>query len=136
LHEGYIIPDRNALGDLDESKWEIGPNGKPRDPWQRSETVPMLTMEGEEILFTTGSWGGHCALVALQKAYRIDGSHRNPIIGLGTTRHQNQFGGMNDRPAFNIVGWAKSPPQEAKLIEAKPVDKQTSAEIIDDQIPF
>lgn len=71
LHEGYVKPDRSRLGFLDESQWDLDQNGKPRDPWQLSESIPFIADNGEEFLFVTGSWGGHCGLVKLQKAYGL-----------------------------------------------------------------
>jgi len=42
LHEGFIIPARSSLGFLDESQWELDQNGKPRDPWQSSESITFI----------------------------------------------------------------------------------------------
>jgi hypothetical protein len=34
LYDGFIMPSRDSLGDTDESKWPIGLNGRPEDPWK------------------------------------------------------------------------------------------------------
>jgi hypothetical protein len=33
LYEGFVMPPRDSPGDLDQSKWEMGLDGKPKDPW-------------------------------------------------------------------------------------------------------
>jgi hypothetical protein len=130
LHEGYIKPDRSKLGYHDESQWELDQNGDPRDPWQASESIPFVADNDEEFLFVTGSWGGHCALVKLQRAFRLDGMKRDPVIELATEKHKNQFGGVNQRPIFPVIGWVTTQPQQVAL------PKNGAAEIIDDIIPF
>jgi hypothetical protein len=127
LHEGFTIPDRNTLGFLNESEWEKDQNGNPRDPWQRSESMPFIASDGEEYCFTTGSWGGHCALVRLQKACRLGAEGRDPLIELATENHKNQFGGVNPRPVFRVIGWV------GKTLTPLP---KPIGEVIDDVIPF
>jgi hypothetical protein len=127
LHEGFVIPDRSTLGFLDESEWDVDQNGKPRDPWQRSESIPFVAADGEEYSFVTGSWGGHCALVKLQKACRLGADGRDPLIELATENHKNQFGGINLRPVFRVIGWVG----KALTTLPKPI-----GEVIDDAIPF
>jgi hypothetical protein len=126
LHDGFSIPDRNTLGLLDESEWEKDQNGNPRDPWQRSEKIPFIDAAGEEHLFVTGSWGGHCALVKLQKACRLGADGRDPLIELATENHKNSFGGINPRPVFRVIGWV------GKALTALP---KTASQIVNDQIP-
>jgi hypothetical protein len=143
LHEGHIAPDRNSLGHLDESQWEIGQDNKPRDPWQPSETIPFIADDGEEFLFATGSWGGHCALVKLEKAYWLDGGQRDPVVELGTEKHRNQYGGVNPRPVFTLVGWMTAAPTAPAALPPK---KPASSDVIgepgfdpsnpDDSFPF
>ena len=51
--------NRKDLGDLDESEWEIGDDGRRRDPWQFQNLLIMVDREGGEIYtFTTASKGG------------------------------------------------------------------------------
>jgi hypothetical protein len=126
LHEGFVIPDRSTLGFLDKLKWDKDQNGNPRDPWQPSESMPFIASDGEEYLFTTGSWGGHCAFVRLQKAFRL-GDGRDPVIELATENHKNQFGGINPRPVFPVIGWV------GKTLTPLP---KSIGEMIDDEIPF
>ena len=127
LHEGFVIPDRSTLGFLDESKWEKDQNGNPRDCWQRSESIPFIDAAGEEYLFVTRSWGGHCALVKLQKACRLGADGRDPLIELATENHKNTFGGVNPRPVFRVIGWV------GKALTALP---KTASEIVNDRLPW
>ena len=55
----YMPVSRSELGDLDESKWEIQPDGTRRDPWQFQAQLPLTRLDTQETLeFTTGSKGG------------------------------------------------------------------------------
>src|SRR5262249_3350207 len=128
LRDDFKPPARNTLGDTDEGSWERL-NGVPRDPWQRSETIPLMAMDGTEVLFVTGTWGGHLALMSLQKSYRRAGASRNPIVALATGKKPNRYGGVNEQPVFKVVGLA------AHLDPAPPQLTKT-ATLIDDEIPF
>jgi hypothetical protein len=39
---GKPLAARNELGDLDESQWEAGPDGKKRDPWVRTQLLYLV----------------------------------------------------------------------------------------------
>src|SRR5689334_6868684 len=39
---GVPLPERTDLGDDDPSKWELGPDNQPRDPWQLTHFVYMI----------------------------------------------------------------------------------------------
>src|SRR4051794_2549929 len=39
---GRRLPDRGELGDLDETKWDDGPDGSPRDPWHSTRFVYLV----------------------------------------------------------------------------------------------
>jgi hypothetical protein len=51
LYDGYRMPSREELGDLDEASWETGLDGRPADPWthavylvlQRTDTNELFT---------------------------------------------------------------------------------------------
>ena len=53
-------PERQELGDTDPSKWELGEDGKPRDPWVWQWLLPMspVDAEGDLVVFATSSKGG------------------------------------------------------------------------------
>jgi hypothetical protein len=50
------------------------------------------------------------------------------VIELSTEKHKNQFGGINPRPVFPVIGWVASQPQPIAL------PKRTTSEIVDDII--
>jgi hypothetical protein len=39
---GKRLPDRDELGHLDESQWEKGPDGEPKDPWHNTRLVYLV----------------------------------------------------------------------------------------------
>ena len=46
---GKPLPERETLGDLDKSQWELGPDGvTPRDPWQSTRFVYLVDPETAE----------------------------------------------------------------------------------------
>src|SRR6516162_5888258 len=55
LIEGFVPPERSALSHNDKSTWAIDSgNGKPRDPWQPTIYVPMVSVDATRVFtFTT-----------------------------------------------------------------------------------
>jgi len=51
LYDGFVMPGRDTLGDTDKSKWDLGLDGHPADPWQhhvyavlqRGDTAELFT---------------------------------------------------------------------------------------------
>jgi hypothetical protein len=65
LIEGFVPPERNALGHLDKAGWELDAGGEPRDPWQQGLYLPMVTADSKTVYtFTTSSDGGRRRAVA------------------------------------------------------------------------
>src|SRR6266516_2505880 len=93
---GRSLPEREELGDLDETEWEAGPDGKPRDPWQSTRFVYLVDPEtAEAFTFSTSSWGGRSAVVDLaDQIARMRFAHPNavPIVELGATPMVTRFG--------------------------------------------
>jgi hypothetical protein len=48
--EGFVPPPRSELGYLDQIKWDTFDDGRPRDPWQRTNSVILVDLENEELL--------------------------------------------------------------------------------------
>lgn len=118
LSTGYAAPKRRELPDQDEEQWEVDETtGKPRDPWQPTNTVLFKTpgkKRAEEHLytFTTSSYGGISNLGKLCKAYGTamrQHPDENPIVEIGVEkyRHSNPQFGTIKNPTFTIVGWEK-----------------------------
>jgi hypothetical protein len=105
---GVPFPEREELGDLDESKWEPGPDDKPRDPWQSTRFVHLTNPETASLFtFTTTSWGGRGAVIDLADAivrYRGARPGAHPVVVLQSAPMQTKFG-KKWRPVFQIVDW-------------------------------
>lgn len=141
-----IPPKRQELGDLCELDWPQDKQGKPRDPWQQEDNVIVISHDdGDTLLFSTGTYGGRKALQKLTRAWISHGERAFPVVTLQSESVKNQHGSITERPVFEIVGWSEpdnftqvlemylpgyQPP--VPQLEAKP----STAEIIDDDIPF
>ena len=113
LISGYKPPRRSELGDHDQNEWEVDETtGKPRDPWQFFNAVPMTDVKGEELyIFSTSSRGGIGALGELCKIYarfRRLNPTKLPIVALGVDSymHSNRAFGRIKVPQFQLAGWA------------------------------
>lgn len=116
LVEGHQAPKREALGDSDESQWEVDASGKPRDPWQFSNYLimkePGKDGSNEDNLFTfaTSSRGGLNCVGELCKQYGKEMRQRSdqyPIVEIGTSayNHPNREYGRIKVPTMKLVGW-------------------------------
>jgi hypothetical protein len=58
---GKYLPAREALGDLDETQWEVK-NGKPVDPWATTRLIYLVhPVSAALYTFSTSSGGGRSA---------------------------------------------------------------------------
>lgn len=113
--EGYQPPRRHTLGDDDKTQWEIGTDGKERDPWQFSNYLIMKTpgepgIDEELYTFATSSRGGLNAIGDLCKTYGKAMRTRPdeyPIIeiGVGKYNHPNKEYGIIKFPTLTVVDW-------------------------------
>ncbi|HEX9321797.1 MAG TPA: hypothetical protein VF913_06710, partial [Xanthobacteraceae bacterium] len=46
LIEGFVPSDRASLGHNDRALWEANNDGQPRDPWQPTIYLPMVSVDG------------------------------------------------------------------------------------------
>jgi hypothetical protein len=111
--EGFQMPTRNDLGDMDTTLWPRDPvTGQSKDPWQKSARVVLYGAKGDAgMLFTfaTTSRGGLDAVGALCKlAGKELRAHpgASPVVALraGGYTHK-KLGTWVDTPAFELVGW-------------------------------
>jgi len=111
--DGYKLPPREELGDLDETRWEKDSQGKPRDPWVVQWYLALMRVETSELLtFVTGSKGGISAIGALCRVYaRKYGIGVLPIIALRVRSYKHKLFGRIETPDFEIVGWDGVPAQ-------------------------
>ena len=66
---GTTMPEREELGSTDETAWEVGPDKRPKDPWQNTRFVYLIDpLTAEAFTFSTSSFGGREAVVNLGDA--------------------------------------------------------------------
>ncbi len=136
-------PEREDLGDTDPSQWELGEDGKPRDPWVLQWLLPMSPVEtvGDLVVFATSSKGGIGAVGALCQVYGR--SPRNgllPIVALKCTSYKHPVYGKVLKPDLPIVGWHGTAPQAPSSSFPKPSSGAGGASLpatdLMDEIPF
>jgi hypothetical protein len=103
--DGFKIPDRAELGDLDVSEWDVGPDGRPRDPWVRQSYLPLENRKtGEIITFVSGSKGGATAIADL--AALTARNNGEPIVRLSSGAYRHKVYGRIAVPEFTVIGWS------------------------------
>jgi hypothetical protein len=134
LYDGFQMPDRKALGDIDPSQWELGLDGKPSDPWRHFNYLVLQRGDtGEMFTYTTASVTGRRAVGNLLRHYdRLQKTHPDmyPVVRLktGGFNHRDERVGWVQVPVFAVVG------RHAKDDAAKP-DSSPQADF-DDSIPY
>ena len=105
---GVPMPERAELGDNDPAKWEVGPDGQPRDPWQNTRFVHLIDPQtAEEFTFSTSSWGGRdCVINLAGQIKRMRSKHPDavPLVELGAAPMSTKFG-RKSKPVLKVVGW-------------------------------
>jgi hypothetical protein len=129
---------REELGDQDESKWEVEPNGVRRDPWSRTFYLGMRDERNDEIVcYTTSSVGGRDAVYHLTDRFdrlrhRFKG--KMPVVLLESESYQHKSYGKVLKPKFRVVDWAYWDDETAADPDGA-LQTQRAAEM-DDDIPF
>jgi hypothetical protein len=133
--DGFVMPERETLGDLDQRDWPAGLDGQPADPWQHQICLVLQDRELLELYtFCTSSVSGRRAIGNLLRHYeRLRRSDPDvyPIVRLkpGGFNHRDPRVGWVNTPTFAVVGRAP------KASAAKP-DSSLSADMEGDSIPF
>ena len=134
LYQGFVLPDRRSLGDLDESQWQLGLDGQPADPWVHRMCLVLRNLATNEyVTFITQSKTGRRAVGSLLKHYdrmqRTD-PEAYPVVRLksGGYMHRDSRVGFVPTPAFAVVG--KTPKASAAIPDTSPSGD------LDDSIPF
>lgn len=134
-------PDRNTLGHMDQSEWEVDANGKPRDPWAKTDYLVLVGLaDGRLFTFITASQGGRRALADLGRAYAQHKKTFNdelPIVKLDSDgyQHQDRSIGFVKTPMFEIHGWVPRPGSTTKPTPHQLTTKSPRDEL-NDEIPF
>jgi hypothetical protein len=129
IFDGFIVPERESLGDLDENDWPRGLSGGPEDPW-RHQMCLVLQQAGTAELFTfvTSSKTGRAAVgKLLQHFRRTQKTHPGmlPVVRL-------KQGGFDSKKGH---GWVTTPAFAVSEDSAVKPDTSPSADL-DDEIPF
>jgi hypothetical protein len=129
----FKMPDRATLGDTDESEWEVV-DGKPQDPWQLTNYLPLEHAETHELLcFVTSSRGGIKAVSRLLKhCKRVSRTDADflPLVQLktGGYDHPNKQFGWVHEPIFAVCG---------RISRGDAAQPEPSGDaLVNDEIPF
>lgn len=129
LAQGHKPEARDSLGYTDQSQWEEDENGKPKDPWNFTNELPLANPEtGEQMTFSASSKGGIGAIGNLCKAYGREYRAREgqvPIIELQRDSYKHKVYGKTYVPLIPIVAWVDNGtiPEPAKDEEEEPAAK-------------
>src|SRR5262245_18511555 len=113
LYDGFIMPRRESLGDMDEADWPAGLSGKPEDPWQHHNYLVLQHTETSELFtFVTSSTTGRRAVGNLLHHYnRMQRTNPDelPVVKLkvGGFNHRDERIGWVPTPVFAVVGRAQ-----------------------------
>ena len=104
---GYL-PARETLGDLDESGWPPGLDGKPKDPWQNTRFIYLTDVKTAETHTFTNSTAGirhaYSALAQAVATMRRAQKGALPVVELDSMPMKTKIG-PKLRPHFKIVDW-------------------------------
>jgi hypothetical protein len=145
---GSRLITREELRFLNESEWDAGLDGEPRDPWQDSRYLSLIDSKtAASYTFITATWGGRSAIAALSdQIARAQRAHSGalPIVELKWTEMPTQYG-RKTKPLFEVVDWRRGPGADSAppAPPAAPGRSRGSTTIesgrkapIDDNIPF
>jgi hypothetical protein len=153
---GKPLPDPDDLNaEIPEEEWELGLSGEKRPPWQRVYVVYLIRLHDASMLtFISGTAGARIAYNALTtKVYNmrvLRGTNVAPVVKLSAKPMKTKFG-VKMRPDFEIVefreiGGGGGPLQQIESPKTgsggsteqigKPVKEPTTAEELNDGIPF
>jgi hypothetical protein len=132
IAERTRLPERDELGDLDQSKWEADAKGERRDPWVLQWYLPLSDMSSGDVLtFVSASHGGVSAIGKLCSIYgRRRGTGPLPVIKLAVRSYKHKDYGRIETPDFTVVGW--DDPAGPSLSAAEP----SHSDEMSDSIPF
>jgi hypothetical protein len=141
--DGFLMPDRQTLGDEDEARWETDPAGNPRDPWSKVYRVGLVEVAPPhgDVTFSGSSYGTQLALKDVCRTYSAD-AHLYPgalpIVALSTRTRTSKTYGKIIGPWFDVQGWATLEDVRAgrkKKAKAKAAPREGFNEAIGDELP-
>ena len=100
----------NELGHNDKSQWETDLKDQPRDPWQATMYVPMMSHDGEVCTYTTNSGSGIRSVHRLLRRYATHAARHPDVYPL--VKLKKSFWVHNDKAIgkvfyadFEPAGW-------------------------------
>jgi hypothetical protein len=146
IADGFQMPSRDDLGDLDEEEWQRDSTGKVKDPWALQYYVPMEDPDSGDIaIFVTGSKGGISAVGKLFEMFARNarnGRNGLPVVKLGVRSYRHPEFGRIETPDFFVASWdggqvvmSSPPPPPAKEDDPISTGRPRKADM-DDDIPF
>ena len=112
LFDGFELPARESLGDLDPAQWDLGLDNQPQDPWLHQHNIVLQNVETNELFtFSTTSKTGRRAVGNLLRHYeRMQRTRPDelPVIrlGKGGFQHKDTRVGFVSTPVFVVIGRA------------------------------
>jgi hypothetical protein len=132
-------PERVDLDELDKTHWEMGLDGRPKDPWVFQYLLPLENKNGDRVIFVTSSFGGRRAVSDVCAAWgrkaAKDASAGLPIVQLTEAMMPTKKFGDVPRPHFQIIRWENS----SRLEPVREIDPNalSGGEMeMNDEIPF
>jgi hypothetical protein len=130
---GKPMLEREVLDDTDESQWETGLDGKPKDPWANTRFLYLWDPKtGEKFTYSTSSYGGRGAIGDLaDQITTMRFAHPNavPVVELSNAPMITKFG-RRIKPFLRVVSWLNVGGDE------KPQSTPPSNNALNDAIPF
>jgi hypothetical protein len=112
LAQGYKPEPRDQLGYVDQDSWELDEEGRPKDPWNFTNELPLADPgDGTQMTFSASSKGGIGAVGNLCKAYAREYRQREgkiPVIELGRDSYKHAKYGKTYVPVLGIVDWVEN----------------------------
>jgi hypothetical protein len=102
-------PERNELGDTDESAWPVNDDNEPMDPWSRVAQLNLVRVQdGTPLIFETAAQSAIIEVENLvQKIVWLarERGDANPVIVTDTQQARNKKNQTWWIPTFTITGW-------------------------------
>jgi hypothetical protein len=134
LSDGFRMPARDTLGDLDEAQWPTGLSGRPEDPWKSQAALPLQNAATKEMItFVTTSTTGRRAVGNLLRHYdrmKRTNPHDVPVVRLKPSgfNHRDDRIGWVATPSFVVVGKA---PRDSAAVPDTSIEAD-----MNDKLPF
>jgi hypothetical protein len=122
---GFCMPHRNELGDLDSEDWPVDKNGDRVDPWQATSLLVFASLGSPHDLYTfsTSSVGGRGAILDLEEIHSqtTEGAGEYPVVLLETDfyKHKDSTIGRVYVPVFKVVGAVDAGPFNAMIARTR-----------------